>query len=89
MYPLNRFFGQKQLIGFGGYPLPPLKKIAKKIHKMVQKALRIEFLDQKYLFLEIFFLSEIDGFSPPPLNGSFLSFFLAEFGGKKTPLSSI
>ena len=56
---------------------------------MVQKALRIEFLDQKYLFLEIFFLSEIDGFSPPPLNGSFLSFFLAEFGGKKTPLSSI
>ena len=33
---------------------------------MVKKGLRFEFLDQKYLFMQNFFLPELGGTPPPP-----------------------
>ena len=49
---------------------PPQRKIAENFHhKMVQKGLELEFLDQNYLFLAEYFLSGIGGGVPPtPLN---------------------
>ena len=54
---------------------------------MVQKGLKIEFLDQKYLYFSGIFLSGIWGYPSPPLNGKpFWPKTLSGIGGTPPPL---
>ena len=59
---------QKKLCGNVGYP-PPSKQETPKIFatKMLQKGLKLAFLDQKNLFLVDTFLSHIGGYNTPSL----------------------